>query len=90
MALTSSSSDGEFQAGTTVLKAHGLTSGEFLEWMDAAFASDDSRPLLAAHPEHYVMGTEALGARVVENIGPHVCSGRGPVRLVARLVGGRR
>jgi hypothetical protein len=67
-------SGGEFQAGTTVLQARGLTSGEFLAWMDAAFAADDSRPLLAAHPEHYVMGTEELGARVVENIGPHVCS----------------
>lgn len=67
-------SDGEFHAGTTVLQARGLTSGEFLAWMDAAFTSDDSRPLLAAHPEHYVMGTDETGARVVENIGPHVCS----------------
>ncbi|MFD0514342.1 hypothetical protein OHU25_39640 [Streptomyces sp. NBC_00117] len=67
-------SDGAFSAGTTVLKARGLTSGEFLDWMDGAFAGDDERPLLAAHPEHYVMGTDAIGARVVENIGPHVCS----------------
>ncbi|MEU1151233.1 hypothetical protein ACFYO9_34690 [Streptomyces sp. NPDC005863] len=67
-------SDGQFNAGTTVLQARGLTSGEFLAWMDAAFAGDDSGPLLAAHPEHYVMGTEEIGARVVENIVPHVCS----------------
>ncbi|RII20531.1 hypothetical protein DSC45_04825 [Streptomyces sp. YIM 130001] len=67
-------SDGEFQAGTTVLTARGLTSGEFLDWMDGAFAGDDERPLLAAHPEHYVMGPDDIGARVVENIGPHVCS----------------
>ncbi|MFJ4716237.1 hypothetical protein [Streptomyces sp. NPDC088785] len=65
---------GEFRGGTTVLRASGLTSGEFLAWMDAAFAGDDSRPLLAAHPEHYVMGTDDIGARVVENIGPHVAS----------------
>ncbi|MFJ8799312.1 hypothetical protein [Streptomyces sp. NPDC102487] len=67
-------SGGEFHAGTTVLQTRGLTSSEFLEWMDAAFAGDDSRPLLAAHPEHYVMGTDDIGARVVENIGPHVAS----------------
>ncbi|WP_328950864.1 hypothetical protein OG778_27030 [Streptomyces sp. NBC_00184] len=67
-------SDGEFRGGTTVLQARGLSAGEFLAWMDAAFAGDDSRPLLAAHPEHYVMGTDDTGARVVENIGPHVAS----------------
>ncbi|MEU3502288.1 hypothetical protein ABZ726_16490 [Streptomyces hundungensis] len=67
-------SDGEFRAGTTVLQTRGLTSGDFLAWMDAAFAGKDERPLLAAHPEHYAMGTDDIGARVVENIGPHVCS----------------
>lgn len=66
-------SDGRFKAGTTVLAARGLTSGAFLAWMDKAFAGDGSA-LLAAHPEHYVMGTDDIGARVVENIGPHVCS----------------
>lgn len=66
-------SDGAFKAGTTVLTAQGLTSGAFLAWMDEAFAGNESA-LLAAHPEHYVMGTDAIGARVVENIGPHVCS----------------
>ncbi|MET9535461.1 MULTISPECIES: hypothetical protein [unclassified Streptomyces] len=67
-------SDGTFKAGTTVLATQGLTSGEFLTWMDGAFAGDDERVLLAAHPEHYAMGTDSVGARVVENIGPHVCS----------------
>lgn len=67
-------SDGEFYGGTTVLQASGLTSAEFLAWMDAAFAGKDERPLLAAHPEHYAMGADEIGARVVENIGPHVCS----------------
>ncbi|MEB8337572.1 hypothetical protein [Streptomyces endophyticus] len=67
-------SDGKFNAGTTVLTARGLSSGEFLAWMEAAFEDGDERPLLAAHPEHYVMGTDETGARVVENIGPHVCS----------------
>ncbi|MEU2954672.1 hypothetical protein ACIOUE_23010 [Streptomyces xanthochromogenes] len=66
-------SDGVFKGGTTVLTATGLTSGEFLAWMDKAFAGD-AEPLLAAHPEHYVMGTDEIGARVVENIGPHVAS----------------
>ncbi len=66
-------SDGRFKAGTTALAAKGLTSGAFLAWMDKAFAGDESA-LLAAHPEHYVMGTDDIGARVVENIGPHVCS----------------
>ncbi|MDI5963435.1 hypothetical protein [Streptantibioticus silvisoli] len=66
-------SDGRFTAGTTVLSTRGLTSAAFLAWMDKAFAGDE-HALLAAHPEHYVMGTDAIGARVVENIGPHVCS----------------
>ncbi|MFJ4872959.1 hypothetical protein [Streptomyces sp. NPDC088757] len=66
-------SGGVFKGGTTVLAAQGLTSGEFLAWMDRAFAGDE-KPLLAAHPEHYVMGTDEIGARVVENIGPHVAS----------------
>ncbi|MGW1775562.1 hypothetical protein [Streptomyces sp. NPDC002104] len=64
-------SGGEFTGGTTVLAAKGLTSGEFLAWMDKAFAGDE-HALLAAHPEHYLMGTDSIGARVVENIGPHV------------------
>ncbi|MFI5986935.1 hypothetical protein ACIBEA_39495 [Streptomyces sp. NPDC051555] len=65
------SSAGSFKAGTTVLAVKGLTSGAFLAWMDRAFAGDE-RALLAAHPEHYVMGTDSIGARVVENIGPHI------------------
>ncbi|MDL4818571.1 hypothetical protein [Actinomadura opuntiae] len=66
-------SDGRFKGGTTVLTTTGLTSGAFLAWMDRAFVGDE-RALLAAHPEHYVMGPDDIGARVVENIGPHVCS----------------
>ncbi|CAM5648472.1 hypothetical protein SAVIM338S_06459 [Streptomyces avidinii] len=66
-------SGGRFKAGTTVLATKGLTSAEFLAWMDKAFAGDE-QPLLAAHPEHYAMGTDEIGARVVENIGPHVAS----------------
>ncbi|MHA6758092.1 hypothetical protein [Streptacidiphilus sp. PAMC 29251] len=65
-------SEGSFKAGTTVLATQGLSSGAFLAWMDKAFAGTDENALLAAHPEHYVMGTDATGARVVENIGPHV------------------
>ncbi|MEU1122069.1 hypothetical protein ABZ371_00395 [Streptomyces sp. NPDC005899] len=66
-------SDGRFKGGTTVLATKGLTSGAFLAWMDKAFAGDE-RALLASHPEHYVMGTDEIGARVVENIGPYVSS----------------
>ncbi|KIF67005.1 hypothetical protein HY68_35025 [Streptomyces sp. AcH 505] len=62
-----------FKAGTTVLAVQGLTSAAFLAWMDEAFAGDE-HALLVAHPEHYVMGTDDIGARVVENIGPYVCS----------------
>ncbi|MFD7987616.1 hypothetical protein ACFV4M_30155 [Kitasatospora indigofera] len=64
-------SGGSFKAGTTVLATKGLTSAAFLAWMDEAFAGDE-RALLMAHPEHYVMGTDSVGARVVENIGPHI------------------
>ncbi|MFJ6465562.1 hypothetical protein ACIQM0_31825 [Streptomyces sp. NPDC091387] len=67
-------SAGAFDAGTTVLATKGLTSADFLSWMEKAFAGDESA-LLAAHPEHYVMAPGADGAfNVVENIGPHVCS----------------
>ncbi|MEU3733850.1 hypothetical protein AB0E81_31295 [Streptomyces sp. NPDC033538] len=67
-------SDGSFTAGTTVLTTHGLTSSEFLAWMDKAFAADENA-LLEGHPEHFVMAPEADGSfHVVENIGPHVCS----------------
>ncbi|ORT55147.1 hypothetical protein [Streptomyces sp. CB03238] len=66
-------SDGGFEGGTTVLVTQGLTAGEFLAWMEEAFAGDE-RVLLAAHPEHYVMAPGADGFHVVENIGPHVCS----------------
>ncbi|WLQ69304.1 MULTISPECIES: hypothetical protein [Streptomyces] len=67
-------SDGSFTAGTTVLTTRGLSSGEFLAWMEKAFAGDEYA-LLTAHPEHYVMAPGADGAfNVVENIGPHVCS----------------
>ncbi|GAA2332998.1 hypothetical protein GCM10010431_65060 [Streptomyces kunmingensis] len=65
-------SDGEFHAGTTVLEARGMSSAEFLDWMDGAFKSDDERPLLAAHPEHYVMGADDIGARGGEHRPPRL------------------
>lgn len=66
-------SGGGFRGGTTVLATRGMTSGAFLGWMGKAFA--DENVLLAAHPEHYVMGDEPDGSvRIVENVGPHVCS----------------
>lgn len=67
-------SHGTFEAGTTVLTTKGVTSADFLAWMERAFAGDETA-LLAAHPEHYVMAPGTDGAfNVVENIGPHVCS----------------
>ncbi|MFB7031668.1 MULTISPECIES: hypothetical protein [unclassified Streptomyces] len=66
-------SGGRFTAGTTVLATQGFTAGEFVAWMDKAFA--DQNVLLDAQPEHYVMGGQADGSvHVVENIGPHICS----------------
>ncbi|MFB9466585.1 hypothetical protein [Streptomyces cinereospinus] len=67
-------SDGGFTAGTTVLTTRGLTSGQFLAWMEKTFANDENARL-AAHPEHYAMFPGVDGTfTVVENIGPHVCS----------------
>lgn len=67
-------SDGSFKAGTTVLSTRGLTSDEFLSWMDSAFAGYE-KALLDAHPEHYVMAPAADGSfNVVENIGSYLCS----------------
>ncbi|GAA3310510.1 hypothetical protein GCM10020295_77800 [Streptomyces cinereospinus] len=67
-------SGGSFRSGTTVLDARGLTSGELVAWMEQAFAGDEGA-LLAGHPEHYVMTPGPDGSfRVVENVGPHVCS----------------
>lgn len=66
-------SGGDFTGGTTVLETRGLTTGEFMAWMETAFA--DENVLLAAHPEHYAMVDQPDGSvRVVENVGPHVCS----------------
>ncbi|MFI1441704.1 hypothetical protein [Streptomyces fructofermentans] len=69
---------GDFKAGTPVL-TKGLTSGAFLAWLDTAFAGDESA-LLAAHPEHYVMGTESIGRG-----GEH----RPPVASFSRATGER-
>ncbi|MFF1926301.1 hypothetical protein ACFVW8_37770 [Streptomyces sp. NPDC058221] len=66
-------SGGSFNVGATVLATRGSTAGEFVAWMDKAFA--DENVLLAAQPEHYVMAGQPDGAvHIVENIGPHVCS----------------
>ncbi|MFF7335051.1 hypothetical protein ACIQU5_33415 [Streptomyces sp. NPDC090306] len=66
-------SGGDFTGGTTELATRGMAAGEFLAWMDKAFA--DEEVLLAAQPEHYSMVNQADGTvHVVENIGPHVCS----------------
>ncbi|MFC8231361.1 hypothetical protein [Streptomyces sp. NPDC057287] len=66
-------SDGGYTGGTTVLSTQGLGAGEFVAWMDKAFA--DENVLLAAQPEHYLMVGQANGSvHVVENVGPHICS----------------
>jgi hypothetical protein len=66
-------SHGEFQCGTTVLSARGITAAQFLGWMDTAFSDQDV--LLAAHPEHYsIVNRPDATVHIVENIGPHVGS----------------
>ncbi|MFJ1901636.1 hypothetical protein [Streptomyces sp. NPDC088115] len=66
-------SEGTFNCGTTVLATRGTSAGEFVAWMDKAFA--DENVLLDAQPEHYVMVGQPDGAvHIVENVGPHVCS----------------
>jgi hypothetical protein len=66
-------SAGRERTGTTTLRAHGITAAEFTGWLSGAFAREDV--LLAGHPEHYSIHSEAGGnLNIVETPGDHVCS----------------
>jgi hypothetical protein len=66
-------SGGAQATGTTVLRARGVSSGQFAAWLSRAFAREDV--LLAAHPEHYSIHTDPGGSvTIVETLGDRVCS----------------
>lgn len=66
-------SDGREATGTTVLRAHGISAGEFGGWLARAFAREDV--MLAGHPEHYSIHTEpGSTVNIVETLGDQVCS----------------
>lgn len=66
-------SEGRQRTGTTVLRAHGLSSAQFTGWLSQAFAREDV--LLAAHPEHYSIHAEpGRPVNIVETLGDRVCS----------------
>ncbi|RKR75935.1 CocE/NonD family hydrolase [Frondihabitans australicus] len=66
-------SEGRELSGSTTLLARGITAGQFGGWLAASFDREDA--MLAAHPEHYVIHTEADGRpNIVETLGEQVCS----------------
>ncbi|WP_410631674.1 hypothetical protein [Amycolatopsis sp. cmx-4-83] len=65
-------SAGEETTGTTTLHAHGITAGQFTDWLSRAFGREDV--LLAGHPEHYSIHAGGGRVNIVETLGDHVCS----------------
>ncbi|WP_431277835.1 hypothetical protein [Leifsonia poae] len=66
-------SAGKEATGTTILRAHGISAGEFAAWLGRAFQREDV--LLAAHPEHYSIHNQPGGSvNIVETLGDKVCS----------------
>ena len=65
-------SGGEEVAGTTTLRARGITTAQFTGWLAQAFGREDV--LLAGHPEHYSIHAAAGRVNIVETLGDHVCS----------------
>jgi hypothetical protein len=66
-------SGGEETAGTTTLRAHGITAAQFTGWLGRAFAREDV--MLAGHPEHYSIHAEpGSNVNIVETLGDYVCS----------------
>ncbi len=66
-------SDGQQTTGTTTLRAYGISAAQFTFWLMQAFGREDV--LVAAHPEHYSIHSEADGlVHIVETLGDHVCS----------------
>jgi hypothetical protein len=66
-------SHGEEATGTTTLRAHGITAGEFTGWLARAFAREDV--MLAGNPEHYSIHAEpGQNVNIVETLHDQVCS----------------
>ena len=65
-------SSGREIAGTTILRARGLTAAQFTGWLSVAFGREDV--LLAGHPEHYSIHAADGRVNIVETLGEHVCS----------------
>lgn len=66
-------SAGEQTTGTTTLRAHGISVGEFTAWLAQAFAREDV--MLAGNPEHYSIHAEpGSNVNIVETLGDYVCS----------------
>ncbi|WP_329064203.1 hypothetical protein [Amycolatopsis sp. NBC_01480] len=65
-------SAGEETTGTTTLHGHGITAGQFTDWLSQAFGREDV--LLAGHPEHYSIHAGGGRVNIVETLGDHVCS----------------
>ncbi len=59
-------------AGTTTLRAHGITAGQFTGWLGQAFSREDV--LIAGHPEHYSIYAGGGRVNIVETLADHVCS----------------
>ena len=65
-------SNGQEATGTNVLRAHGITAGQFGGWLGQAFARLDV--MLARHPEHYSIHTApGKNVNIVETLGDQVC-----------------
>lgn len=66
-------SNGDGATGTTSLRAHGLTAGQFTSWLASAFAREDV--MLAGNPEHYSIHAEpGANVNIVETLDDKVCS----------------
>ncbi len=66
-------SSGEEATGTTSLRTHGISAGEFTGWLARAFAREEV--MLAANPEHYAIHAEpGADVNIVETLGDQVCS----------------
>ncbi|UQX10991.1 hypothetical protein [Candidatus Mycobacterium methanotrophicum] len=71
-------SSGQLRPATTVLAIKGLTSSEFLQWLDRQF--DNESVMLAAEPDHIVITPlPDASVKIVEVLGAHVCEIRLPI-----------
>ncbi|KAK4035119.1 hypothetical protein C8A01DRAFT_18173, partial [Parachaetomium inaequale] len=69
---TAARSNGQLRPAETRLSVRGLTTNDFMTWF-ATISKADEAAMLAAHPEHYHIGTNREGGMVVvETLGRHV------------------